>query len=398
MARRAKGTGSVRLRPDGRYEGRITIGGTLHSVYGRTESEAHQAIELLRAGTGTPPTELQGELSEDPTLADFLTDWLALRKNHVEANSYQTFSSIVTHHLIPGLGAYRLRALTPLHVETYIAKKLEWGLAKSTIGQHRAVLRMALNHALKWGVVTRNVAKLAEAPQVKGKEMKPLTPEEARKFLAVIQDDWLGLCYVIAATCGLRSAEARALTCGDIDLEKGTVSVNRTMHLIDKEFVVKEYAKTRRSRRVVGLPKLTWDLLVKLKEKRHPESEDELLFRGVRRGKPIHPAMMTKHMQHILRKAGLPRQTFHGLRHLAASLLLASGLSLNDVARTLGHSNIGLTANLYGHWYDESRQRVAESMNRMLGQDTGSDSGSGTGSDRSEDEGLQARIGPGLGS
>lgn len=379
--RRAKGSGSIRLRPDGRYEGRIKVGGQLQSVYGRTESEVEAELGKLRIADGIPATELSQTADEDPLLADFLVEWLADRKPYIRSpRTYMGYRDIVLKHLVPGLGAYRLTKITPKHVEAYTSQKLKWGLSPRTVHHHRAVLRNALNYALRHSMVYRNVVALSESLPVESVEIAPLTPEETRRFLDAVRGDSVGPVYIIAATCGLRSSEVLGLAWRDVNLEEGTLTVRQTLIRVDGEYLLRERRKTLKSRRTVGLPQLSLEVLQEWREKQKPESPDDLVFHGPREGKPINSSWLTHHLHRALKKAGLPDQTTHGLRHLAASLMLASGLSLNEVARTLGHSQISLTANLYGHWYDEGRQKVVRHMDRILGQDSGSDSGSTRGS------------------
>jgi len=85
------------------------------------------------------------------------------------------------------------------------------------------------------------------------------------------------------------------------------------------------------------------------------------------RGTPLHPSNVTHNFQKVLARLGLPRQRFHDLRHCCASLMLAQGLTLKDVMETLGHSQISLAANLYGHLYAERRREVASRMDGILG-------------------------------
>ena len=85
-------------------------------------------------------------------------------------------------------------------------------------------------------------------------------------------------------------------------------------------------------------------------------------------GTPLEGTSVTKRFQERLSKAGLPRMKFHELRHSAASLLIAQGVPLRTVMDVLGHSTVTLTANTYGHLYDEARQEAARAMDRALGQ------------------------------
>jgi site-specific recombinase XerD len=83
-------------------------------------------------------------------------------------------------------------------------------------------------------------------------------------------------------------------------------------------------------------------------------------------GGPLDAKNVTHRFQALVKRAGLPQQRFHDLRHACASLLLAQGLNLKDVSETLGHSRIAVTVDLYGHMYDERRREIAERMDEIL--------------------------------
>jgi len=119
--------------------------------------------------------------------------------------------------------------------------------------QLRAVLRSALNDALRWGLVARNVAALAEGPRITPEEIRPLSPDEAKALLDVISRDRLEALYAVALAIGLRQGEALGLHWGDVDLEAGTLRVRTSLQQVNGEWQFVE-PKTSRSRRTIALP------------------------------------------------------------------------------------------------------------------------------------------------
>ena len=99
------------------------------------------------------------------------------------------------------------------------------GLSPRTIQYTRAILRRALGQALKWGLVTRNVATLVDPPSVPRAEFRALTPQEARCFLDAVQGDRLEALYTVAVALGLRQGEALGLRWEDVDLDRGELRV-----------------------------------------------------------------------------------------------------------------------------------------------------------------------------
>ena len=142
-----------------------------------------------------------------------------------------------------------------------------------------------------------------------------------------------------------------------MDLDARTLTVRRALQRYDGEYRLVE-PKTARSRRTVGLPA---QIVETLRRHKTRQLEDRLragpawggdkwgLVFCREDGEPLSSAVVTHRFQETLRAAGLPRQRFHDLRHAAASFMLAESVPLRVVMEVLGHSEIGTTANIYGH-------------------------------------------------
>jgi integrase len=85
-----------------------------------------------------------------------------------------------------------------------------------------------------------------------------------------------------------------------------------------------------------------------------------------RHGRPLEGARITRDFTAILMRANLPHQRFHDLRHACATFMLAQGVPLRVVSEWLGHSQIGLTADTYGHVLSAAKQEAANRMQALL--------------------------------
>src|SRR3712207_2796632 len=142
------------------------------------------------------------------TVGQFLTRWLAdVVQPHHRPKTYRTYEQLVRCHLVPALGHYQLSKLTPQHVQALLRMKAETGLAPATVQRIRDVLRHALNQAVRWGLVPRNVATLVDAPTVAVPERQPLTPNQARMLPDAARGDRLEALYRVALSLGLRQGE-----------------------------------------------------------------------------------------------------------------------------------------------------------------------------------------------
>jgi len=252
-------------------------------------------------------------------------------------------------------------------------------MAPKTVQYARGVLRTALNQALRWGLVSRNVADLVDGPKVERHEIQPFSPEEARTFLAAVRGDRLEALYSVALTMGLRQGEALGLRWEDVDLDTGTMHVRHQLQRIDGKLTLVPL-KTARSRRTLALPD---SITFGLREHRLRQLEDAVKagkrWKGPKPnedgahvyttaiGTPLEARNVVRAYTAIVKRAGLPHRRFHDLRHSCATLLLVQGVSPRVVMEILGHSQISLTMNTYSHVVPELGREAARRMDALLG-------------------------------
>lgn len=375
MTRRGPEEGSIYLRQDGRWEGALHLGyengkRVRKFVLGHSRTEVSaklQAIQQLRAENRPIP-------DQRTKLGPFLRRWLdEVARPNLRPSTYTSYDTILNVHLIPGLGHIAIAKLTPADVQTFMNRRSAAGLSPRRVTYIHAVLRRALVTAERWGMVTRNVAKLVDTPRVTRHEITPLTPEQAKVLIESAAADRHRALWITALGTGLRQGELLALRWEDVDLEAGTLRVRYSLASVDGELTLQE-PKTDRSRRKVYLP----DSVVAALRAHRTRQRMDRLAAGARwvdsghvfatmLGKPHHAATVTRAFQVALERAGLPRSRFHDLRHAAATFLLAQGMTLEDVKNLLGHSSITLTSNTYGHVLEQRQRQVARAMDAVLG-------------------------------
>jgi integrase len=375
MARRGRNEGSVRKRPDGRWEARVVVtDGTgrrsRRSLLARTRPEAQQ--KLLAALDG----ERRGITATDQrqTVGQYLDAWLGNVKPRVRPRTYQSYECVVRVHLHPALGPTPLVRLSPQHVQGLLNARGAAGSSPRTVAIIRAVLRLALGQAERWGLVSRNVAKLADPPRVIRREVRPLDPAQARRFIELIADTRDEAMYLTALAVGLRQGELLGLSWRDIDLEASTLIVRNALQRVDGRMALVE-PKSLTSRRTVVLPALVVGSLRRHRRRQMEErlvagtrygvDDWDLIFR-TRIGSPMDGPTVNKRFQELLARNDLPRQRFHDLRHACASLLLAQGVAPRVVMETLGHSQISLTMNTYSHVIPALGRAAADRMDDIL--------------------------------
>jgi integrase len=378
VSKRANQEGSVYKRRDGRWVASIVLDNSKRrSIYKKTQQEAIKALKKANQEKDS------GILfsSEDQTLEAFLTNWLQDSvRQRVRERTYGRYRELIILHIVPVLGKIKLRKLSPQHLQKLYNQKLEEGYAPQTVKHIHRVLHCALNDALRWQLVSRNVSGAVDAPRVPMKEMQALSGEQARQFLKAAQGDPLEALYVLALTTGMRQGELLGLQWEDLDLDQGIIQVRRTItRLVGKGFVVLE-PKTPKSRRKIHLTNLAVEALtchrIRQNEARLAArvawSEQRWVFCNAI-GRPIDVGnMIRRSFRPILVKAGLPLMRFHELRHSAASLLLSINVHPKIVQDLLGHSNVGTTLDIYSHVLPSLQEEAANRLNALLSEGTSS--------------------------
>jgi len=301
------------------------------------------------------------------TTGQAMTQWLEqVAKPRVRPATYTRYSGLVMQHLIPSIGTVPLERLTPRHVQTMLNAKAAEGMAPRSGHHLRAVLRTALNQAVRWGDVPRNVAALTDSPRIEAHAITFLDAAQAGQLLAAARGERLEALYAVALALGLRQGEALGLRWQDVDLEARQLHVRHALQRIDGQLQLVE-PKTR-SRRTITMPATVVNAL---REHQRRQLKQQMRIDGGfvfahTDGSPLDGTVVTHQFQKILKAAKLPRIRFHDLRHSCASLLLAQGVSARMVMETLGHSNISTTMDIYSHVMPSLRQEAADAMDRVL--------------------------------
>jgi len=318
---------------------------------------------------------------ERMTLADFLRQWLAeYATPSLAPRTVEGYRTIITAHLIPSLGSIPLTKLRPDHVQQYLTTMLsggrirsEGGLSARTVHHHHTVLHDALQTALKWGLVARNVADAVDAPRCQRAEMHVLDEEALQRVLAASRSTDYYVPFYLALFTGLRRSELLALRWSDVDLAAGQLSVSRALHqLRDRTFVVRA-PKSAKGRRTVALPPSATaalrdhldhqlDLCAKAGS---ALKDDDLLFQRVDGG-PMLPDTLSKAWARLMTHLDIPGVRLHDARHTHASLMLKAGIHPKVVQERLGHSTISVTLDTYSHVAPGLQEAAARHFDELL--------------------------------
>jgi integrase len=361
--KRANGEGSVYRRKDGRVVGEYEdANGKRRYITSTTMSKA-QMKAAVRKKLEDRDNGIVYD-SENLTVGEYMERWLESIEDKVRPGTYKPYEAITRLHVKPTLGKTKLDKLTALQLEKLYRQKLKEGLSARRVRYIHVTVRKALKDGVRLQLLPRNVADAAIPPKATKHKIKPLTQEQLRTLLEAARGDKLEALYVLAITTGMRQGELLGLQWKDIDLDAGTLTVNRSVY--DGEI---NPPKTEAGNRTIKLSKLAIAAVkrhrinaakVRISEWCFPNSKGETIH---------HQNLHNRSWKPLLRKAGLPHTTrFHDLRHSAITLLLSNkGIPVKVVSEMAGHGDIAITLSVYQHVLPDQQGACADGMDAALG-------------------------------
>ncbi len=211
-AKRGYGDGSIHKRFDGRWSGIVDLGWKdgkrqRKYVYGRTRREVVEKMAAVRRAQEAGNITTKGS-----TVAEWYATYLdKIAARQVRPSTLANYRRECKLHIGPAIGRLRLEKLEPAHLAELYATKLDEGLSAASVRLLHANIRRALNVAMRWGLVSRNVALLVDPPPREEHEIVPFTVEEARRFLAAVRGHRMEARWIVGLSLGLRQGEALGL-------------------------------------------------------------------------------------------------------------------------------------------------------------------------------------------
>ena len=310
--------------------------------------------------------------------------WNRLRDyaaTNVRPRTFEGYRTVVRSQLIPKLGNIALAELRPSHVQAYNAEALTDGRVDGKLGgssarsvlHHHRVLSEALSHAVKWGLVARNVANAVDPPRAERIEMKALAAGGVRRLLGAAQWTPYHPMLHLATYTGMRRSEILGLRWQDVDLNMATVSVVQVMLRLRDGRVVFQEPKTQKGRRLIDLSPTTVLALRAHRERQEadramlgvPLAHSDLVF-SQPDGSPSLPDTLSHAFNKIAARAGLGGVRLHDTRHTHATLMLRQGVHPKVVQERLGHSTISVTLDTYSHVTPGLQRAAAMAFDREL--------------------------------
>lgn len=324
-----------------------------------------RVLECERAGV---------DLDDAQTVADYLVDWLDTKARRLKPTTVARYRDYLHNDLLPAFGAVRLERLTHQHVDQFVRSQLAAGRGPVTLRRCIATLSSALNDAIRQRRLTHNAARYTTIPTPRRAERPCWTIEQAAGFLRYCHqiDDPLTELFEVLICTGMRKGEALGLHWADVDLNARLLFVRHTLVAVDNSRLVFNAPKTIGSRDWIALSTRAVDALRRRVRRHRTEAlagaayRDEGLVFCRPDGQPLRPERVLRHFCRLTDAAGVPRIRVHDLRHLAATIMIAAGVPLAMVSKTLRHSTLSTTVDIYGHLTRQAAQDAVDATATAL--------------------------------
>jgi integrase len=348
---------------------------------------------IVKRGSGRTKTEAKAKLRQvlrdyedglimapgSHTVAQAVTDWLAYGLSRRDPATVATCTTLCLTHIIPALGACKLRDLRARDVDAWLEAKAET-LSTATLQRLHSCLNRAINRAMARDLVRRNVVALCSVPQGgPGRPSKSLTLAQAEAILTAAEGSRLHAYIVVSLLTGARTEELRALTWDLVDLDgnPGAIPPIPPHMAVWRSVRSSGDTKTRKSRRTLALPGRCTDALGKLRTRQADERAaagsrwhgTDLVF-TTRYGTALSAANVRRDFRTAIRNAAgvnaadwTPRE----LRHSFVSLLSDSGIPLEEISLLVGHKSTVVTELVYRKQIRPVLQTGAAAMDRIFG-------------------------------
>jgi integrase len=371
--KRKQGEGTLRLRNDGRWEGRVVIGyddkgnPKTKSVLAHTKGECLEKLEKLKEECGRTAEKLKPDMPFGEWI-DFWYKYFSSPK--LRPTTQATYENRIYGHIIPSVGKIPLSKLTQNDLQQFYAKLKRTGrkvnvelkgtgISDRMVRSCHALCRSSLEKAVEEGLITRNPSIGCKLPPKKNGEMKVLTQNEIVRLLNQAYDEGYYEMFLLELTTGMRRGEILGLKWRDLNLETGELNIKR--QLTTKGISV---PKTKSSIRTVLLPP---DMLDLLREMKKTAKYDWIFPSPVKEGEPRNPTAITKRFRLMLERAHCKHVRFHDLRHTFATMALENGMDVKTLSAMIGHVSSETTLNIYSHVTDTMRAQAAVKIDREIG-------------------------------
>lgn len=360
----------ISQREDGWYVGRYT------NKHGKRVQKVFNKIQECRkwlADERYMDEHSNIDFPEEITVNAWFEYWIDIKKRTVRYNTVRNYTERYFRNIKPVIGTKLLSAVNTIHCQMIMNNMADEGYKTTTIYQTRIALYNMLDYAYQNEIIRKNpctkVVKFDIGKASKKKEA--LTIAMQRIFCNSIVGSAYEYQYRFLMQTGLRTGELVGLKWSDVDFENRTITISRSMEYrhSTKEWRIGE-PKSSSGYRTIPLTDEAIEILRLQKKKNNSIAVISIEWTEYvflcKKGTPVKNSTYDTALFKLCEKANLPKFSMHILRHTFATRCIEAGMKPKTLQTILGHSNIGITMNLYVHTTDEEKHkeidRIADAL------------------------------------
>lgn len=370
--RSANGSGSIKHRTNGSWEGRFTYydeyGNPMRcSIYAKTQNECRKKLasaiaEVDSTGTYRPASTM--------TYRQWFEHWLETYSVNWKPNTKKNYKQKAERYILPKIGSLHLSELTPVMCQRLINSfTKESELNPKTVKNLHTILHSSLKKAVAMKEIQSNPAHGLELPKIEKPELHPLMDDNIGKFLKAAEGSDFYDLFVVAIFTGMRISELIGLKWENVSFPERLI---RVTHQLQRSEETGEYLTVTPKNGKGRVVPIAPSIVSVLKGIRSKQSANQLRAGDLWEGEGYvftddigrhykHPTVQ-HHFKKIARAAGYEELRFHDLRHSCAILALQTGADIKSVSDMLGHYSTSFTMDVYGAVSDEMKERTRNSM------------------------------------
>ena len=321
--------------------------GTRKYVYGRTKEELEQkyieACIQLRAGVDLKNHDSFGEFT--------LMWWNAFKKGSVSKNTELSYKNALNKHVLPALGNYKLRDITPMMCAQVFSTMTAAGQSYGSQHIVRVVMQMIFECAVDNGIIGRSpMTKQVKAGGKEPVKRKALEDSAIKELLVAVEGHDIEPFVIIALHTGMRLGEIYGLYWSDVDMEKMEINVRHNLHWKESPAYIADYTKTAAGRRTIPFGDAVLNAFQKLQD----DANGPYVFHDEDGGLATN-YMHLRAWRVTTRVHTGASLTPHVLRHTAITRWIAASMDVKEAQYLAGHSNVSTTLGIYSDYLKDSR-------------------------------------------
>ena len=373
--RRPKGSGMIRLRSDGRWEGTATLGRDPATgkqikskpIYGKTQREVDRKLRQMTV-------ELDNGIYCEPskmTVAQWFDLWLTDYTGGMSPLTVKKYRSMTETHIKPAFRKTKLNKLTPVMVQRFINMKSETLSPKSVKDLH-GILHGGLQTACNIEYIPKNPADNTKLPVKEKNKINALSKEDIRAFYKVVEDNRFRSLFLLALYTGMRQSELIGLSWDRVNMDEGTILIDRQLQRLDRQykFTPPKHNKVRTiliGTTAVGILREVrqQQLENRLRAGTAWNNPDDLVFTN-EIGKNFVHSTVQHNFTKIAKEIDRPDASMHTLRHTYAVNAIQSGMDYKTISEFLGHVSVAFTLDVYASVSEDMRKSSVDKMEAFI--------------------------------